>query len=183
MFIDFLKKKNAVAFLEIALILPIFLILVMGIIEFSIIFSIRSGLEEISRDLARAATSQRMGRTGDITTLTTSSYTYEEQLIHRIHTKATNIVLKPQNLQLCIVVRAQLVNIANVDTNSLASGNCVNFNSDRAIEPVLAFTLNEGQYVLVSLSYKHEYLTPLGRLISALGNDFKFATIAYFRKE
>jgi hypothetical protein len=184
MFIDFLKKKNAIAFLEIALILPIFLILVMGIIEFSIIFSIRSGLEEISRDLARATTSENIGITGGLDTSSIASIdTYKKKLIYRIHTKATNIVLKPQNLRLCIVVRTTLVNITAVNANTPPPANCVNFSSNRAIQPGLAFNIVSGNYALVRLSYRHEYLTPLGRLIAALGNDLTFATIAYFRKD
>jgi hypothetical protein len=177
MFIDFLKKKNAVAALEIAMILPIFLILIMGIIEFSIIFSIRSGMEEISRAFGKWATAKLSG----IQFAAAAGVTYEKGLINWLHERTTNIVLKPGKLRLCIEVRPTLVGITNITNNQI--NNCKNFSNNRNVKPNQFFNINDGQYALVTISYKHEYLTPLGGLISTLGYNVTFTSIAYLKKE
>lgn len=177
MLIDFLKKKSGLAFLEIALISPIFLVLVMGIIEFSIIFSIRSGLEEISRDFARKTLAQATF----VTIATQQNISYEQAVINFIHTRSTNIVLKPQNLQFCIAMRQKLSDIIIIPLTSMTQ--CVQFSSNRNTKSTAFFNINDKDYIVIRLSYRHQYLTPLGRLIRALGNDLTFYTITYFKKE
>ncbi len=177
MFIDFLKKKDALAFLETALILPIFLTLVMGIIEFSIIFSIRSGLEEVSRSFARITAT----KAGGLRLIGNQNITYRQAITNFMHERATNIVLRPENLRFCIEVRPDLTGILDVAINTMTT--CVQFNQSRNTRPNAFFNINDQEYGVVKLSYTHEYITPIGRLVTALGNNLTFNTVTYFRKE
>lgn len=165
LFIFFKHKKNGVVALEIALTLPILLILIMGIIEFSIIFSIRSGIENITSNIQRS-NSARFN----------FSQNYLEEELHR---RLVNILPRPQNTTICVNTHKTLQNILNANGFT----NCVRYSANRTINPTFIGLGTGGDYVEVKVTYKHKYLTPLGGLMNTLGNDLTFSSVAYIRRE
>ncbi len=181
--INFLVRKNAVAALEIAFIAPILLILVMGLIEFSAIFSLRAGIEEVARQIARI----KLTRSGTTNYGSSIGSTDPEDriLTDLIHDKLVNIVLKPQNTEVCVSRSPFLSNFAR---NINLMPQCINFNANPITKPPTLNMGNPGDYVEIQISYQHDYLTPVGRLLNFFGsgtttNSTSFATVTYFRKE
>jgi hypothetical protein len=181
--INFLIRKNAVAALEMTFILPILLILIMGLVEFSTIFSLRAGIEEVARQIARVKLSRSGATNYGITIGSTDPE--DKILTDLIHEKLVSIVLKPQNTQICVSKSPFLSNFAR---NINLTSECINFSSDPNTEPTALNMGNPGDYVKIQISYQHDYLTPMGKILNFLGNgtttnSTSFSTVTYFRKE
>ncbi len=176
------NTKGAVL-LEIALILPTLIILIMGILEFSLIFSLRAGVEEVSRAVTRIQLSSTGG----------NAYAERNNLggqaIDRVITdlmveRMQAIAFMPNdgkqtNINICSSNFRTASQLAN---STPATGNCINFNRDTNTVPVINLGA-EGDYVRVDINYRHDFLTPLGSLIQNLGPFVNFSSTTYFRKE
>ena len=177
--IGFLKNNNAVAAIEMAFVIPVLLVLMMGFLEFSIVFSLRSAIEQVSREISRIKLTS--GLTTINGTLITTTNTADKLLTNLLHKKLVAIVFKPENTEICA---SYATTIQGFISNFNANQNCVIFSSNKNTSPSPSLNMGgAGNYVKIDIKYKHQYLTPIGKLINSLGTNLPFTSTTYFRNE
>ena len=175
---NFFVQEKAVAGIEMAFTIPVFIMLSMAILEYAVIFSVRSGLEEITREISRVKQSTNGNNDTAIT--------------NNLHTRITDIVFDPQNVTVDTYVQtptgvsAEWRSLFGLHVNLVEPGviptSSVTFNANRAVRPA---PLNLGtslSFVAIRVTYRHEYFTPMAA-IAGLGNDITMNTFSAFQKE
>jgi hypothetical protein len=147
-------------------------------LEYAIIFTVRSGLEEVSREISRMK--QSIDNGGNDTTLTNA-----------LHTRITDIVFKPQNVTVSSYVRTPVINqeefwkifdLMQDFLQNAAPVSTVTFDANRTIRPAALNLGTSLSFVGITVTYRHEYLTPMARMLG-LGNDITISTMSFFQKE
>lgn len=173
------SQKGSIA-LEIAFILPLFLSLILAIFELSIIFSLRSGIEDIAREASR--TKLTVSGAQVYANNAGLSGSDDEVIMEMLHEKLVNIVFTPENTTICSTIYADEESLNNDISSSARS--CVIFDADPNMIPSSIPLGNSNDYARLEIVYQHDYLTPFGALLSStFGKNLTFSTVSYFRKE
>jgi hypothetical protein len=159
----FINHIKATVSIEIAFVLANILILLFGILELSLMYSIRSGLETIAQEISRDSLSTSGG--DFLTALSADpSLDRNQYFTDLIHQKIVNIISKPEDIELCVLT------LVDLNASAPLTNECVQFSPDAATRPTTVNFGNSDDFIKIYINYTHEYLTPLGSLIGTLSN-------------
>jgi hypothetical protein len=180
----FIANKAGVVSIEIAFIASSFILLIMGIVEYSVIFSLRGGLEEISRGLSRErqAVSEGEDYNNWLIKNNLTRFGADARMTMLTVQKIRKIVPNPHNIRVNMIIYNKTGDIVN---DIEQTNKTFNFIKDQwIIHPGQYLkSASHSQYVRYEIKYKHDFITPIGYIYSSLAGSVEFSTVSYFRKE
>jgi len=159
------KNISGVISIEITLVISYILLLIFAILEFTIMYSLRSGLETISRDISR----NNLSATGGSYNLYLQGGGADSRDIYftrAVYRRISNIISKPENIELCITVYNSLNSVAN-ETGGIRE--CRNFQANNT--PASMNWGDSGQFVQIKITYEHDFISPIGTLLQGFAPD------------
>jgi hypothetical protein len=152
--------------------------------EYALIFSIRTGIEEVARQVSRT----RLSTNGDAGISGTSAGGVSADILTRLYDLLLGVVGNGnmENVTVCTKFTKEIVNF--VPLPYYVSAQCEQFSNARPVYtsaddanlPKFGNTLD---YVAARITYTHQYLTPLGALATGLGSDLQMTSFIYFKRE
>ncbi len=135
------SDQTGATFVEFALVFPVFLMLLLAILEYSIVLYLRSTIEDATRSTARMAITGNMYDA-------TSGVSRAEYLDQQLRERVSAVVLKPENVTVHTTLYDTYGNV-RAGNGVVMSG--VNFGS-------------ANQIVEYTVVYQHDFLTPIAAL-------------------
>tara|TARA_B100001179_G_C18418880_1_gene329375 strand:+ start:177 stop:671 length:495 start_codon:yes stop_codon:yes gene_type:complete len=152
-------SESGATALEFAFVLPVFLLLFFGILEYAIVLHLRGTIEEVTRETARQAIT---GRNPD----PMNGETRQDNLTTMLTDAIGNVVYKPENV--------------NISSTSWASYDLAGRTDSTPGTPAFG---GANEIMRYTVQYQHEFLTPLPGFINGFESSLLIQSTAFAQNE
>jgi len=163
----FLKHEKGAIFIEMAVVLPLMITVIMAIFEYSIIFAMRTGINNQLQAIMRIRSTSSVDYSAapyNVTTLTGTS-------ISNRNARATVALYRGLNNIVFDITQAR-ISTKMANTLNAMPANSTNSRAFTATEPTTSMIqYSTARYAQIELNYKYNYITPVGVLIKFLTNQ------------
>lgn len=177
----FLRNEHGITALEFAMVAPVFMLLVMGVVEMSLIMFTSVALESATNNTAR------LGKTGYVA----SNKTRQQTILDNVKAKTAGL-LNPNDIQVSTEVYSNFdkvgqpepcISPVNPPCTGTAGINFVDVNGNGTWDQDMAQSGqgNAGDVVVYTVSYRWQIMTPM--VGSIIGNPFTISARSVVRNE